>query len=83
MPINNHPEQLKNAVHVEKYGISLVEDIKKLTPEGIAEDINNTLNNVDMKRNAEIVREQFSKYSGTEDAVRIILKYAEDWEQPL
>ncbi|AEG18523.1 UDP-N-acetylglucosamine--N-acetylmuramyl-(pentapeptide) pyrophosphoryl-undecaprenol N-acetylglucosamine transferase [Methanobacterium paludis] len=83
VPINNHPEQLKNAVHVEKYGISLVEDIKKLTAEGIAEDINNTLNNVDMKRNAEIVREQFSKYSGTEDAVRIILKYAEDWEQPL
>ena len=83
VPIDNHPEQLKNALHVKKYGISIVEDIKKLTPERIAGDINSTLNDDDLKMKAKLVREQFSKYSGTEDAVKIILKYAEDWEQPL
>ena len=29
IPIDNHPEQLKNAVNVEKYGISIVKELKK------------------------------------------------------
>ena len=83
VPIENHPEQLKNALHVKNYGISIVENIKKLDPHKIALDINRIFDDEDLKRRAEIVREAFSKYSGTEDAVKLILKYAEDWEQPL
>ena len=36
IPIENHPEQLKNAFNVEKYGISIVKDFKNLDPDDIS-----------------------------------------------
>ena len=43
IPIDNHPEQLKNAVNIEKYGISIVEDLKNLSPDEISANINRLL----------------------------------------
>lgn len=76
VPIENHPEQLKNALNMEKYGISSVKRINKLDSDNLAEDINNMLHNDDLKRKVEVVNKEFSKYRGTETAVEIILKYA-------
>ena len=73
VPIDNHPEQLKNAVNIERYGISIVLDIKKLSPFEIAEDINRLINDLSILERAEIVREKFSKYNGTSDALDIIM----------
>ena len=78
VPIDNHPEQFKNTVNIVKYGISIVEDIKKLGPEEIAADINKLLRDPDIVNRAEIVKEKFSKYNGTEEAVKIIMKHAKD-----
>lgn len=76
VPINNHPEQLKNARNIERYGISIVEDIKKLSPMEISEDINRLINDLSILERAEIVREKFSKYNGTSDALNIIMNQA-------
>ena len=73
VPIDNHPEQLKNAVNIERYGISIVEDIKKLSPFEIAEDIIRLINDLSILERAEIVKEKFSKYNGTSDALDIIM----------
>ena len=83
VPIDNHPEQLKNAAHVEKYGISLVRNIKELTPEGIADDVNRLLGDETLKLRAEKTIETFSRYSGTEDSVEIIMEHARDNWEPL
>lgn len=83
VPIDNHPEQLKNAAHVEKYGISLVRNMKELTPEGIADDVNMLLVDETLKVRAEKTIQIFSRYSGTEDSVEIILEHAGDNWEPL
>ncbi len=73
VPIDNHPEQLKNAINIERYGISIVEDITKLSPIEIAEDINMLINDLSILDRGEIVKEKFSKYNGTSDALDIIM----------
>lgn len=83
VPIDNHPEQHKNAVHVEKYGISLLRNMKELTPRGIADDVNQLLGDETLKERSEETIETFSKYSGTEDSVEIIMKHAMDNREPL
>jgi len=76
IPINNHPEQLRNASNMDKYGISIVRDIKKLDPNELAVDINALLHDDDLRAISKIGEKQFSIYKGCEDAVEIILKYA-------
>lgn len=76
VPIDNHSEQLKNAMNIERYGISIIEDIKKISPKQIAEDINMLINDLSILERAEIVREMFSKYNGTSDALDIIRSQA-------
>ncbi|MDI6723634.1 MAG: UDP-N-acetylglucosamine--N-acetylmuramyl-(pentapeptide) pyrophosphoryl-undecaprenol N-acetylglucosamine transferase [Methanobacterium sp.] len=76
VPIDNHPEQAKNALNMEKYGISIVNNLKELNPADFAANINSALNNEKLKRNAEIVKRKFSKYNGTENTIKIISEYA-------
>ena len=78
IPIDNHPEQLKNAVNVEKYGISIVKELKNLDPNEISADINRLLNDSEIIQRAETVKEMFSNYHGTDDAVSIIMENALD-----
>ncbi len=75
VPIDNHSEQIKNALNMKKYGISLIRTVNKLNPKEFADDINNILYNENLKRKAEIVKEEFFKYNGKENATKIILKY--------
>ncbi len=77
LPIDNHSEQIKNALNMEKYGISIVKNINKLNAEEFAEDINNILHDESLKQKAEIVKKEFAKYDGKESAAKIILKYVE------
>ena len=78
IPIDNHPEQLKNAVNIKKYGISIVKELKNLDPDEISEDINRLLNDSEIMKRAETVKEMFSHYHGTDDAVKIIMENAMD-----
>ena len=45
IPIENHSEQIKNTINFQKYGISIIENIKNLGPNKIANDINSLFNN--------------------------------------
>ena len=76
VPIDNHSEQIKNALNMEKYGISIIRNVNELNPKEFANDINHILHDEDLKQNAEIVKEEFSKYNGKDNAAKIILKYA-------
>ncbi|WP_424355150.1 UDP-N-acetylglucosamine--N-acetylmuramyl-(pentapeptide) pyrophosphoryl-undecaprenol N-acetylglucosamine transferase [Methanobacterium sp. MBAC-LM] len=76
VPIDNHSEQIKNALNMKKYGISAVKNINELNPKEFADDINNILHDDALKQKAEIVKKEFSKYDGKENAAKIILKYA-------
>lgn len=78
IPIDNHPEQLKNAVNIKKYGISIVKELKNLDPDEISEDITRLLNDSEIMKRAETVKEMFSRYHGTDDAVKIIMENAMD-----
>jgi uncharacterized protein (TIGR00661 family) len=78
IPIDNHPEQLKNAVNIKKYGISIVKELKNLDPNKISKDINRLLNDSEVIKQAEKVKEMFSQYHGTDDAVKIIMENALD-----
>ena len=78
VPIDNHSEQIKNALNMEKYGISVVKNMNKLNAEEFAEDINNILHDDDLKQKAGIIKKEFSKYHGKENATKIILKYAKN-----
>ncbi len=82
IPIDNHPEQLRNALNMQKLGISIVKRIKKLNPEELAKNINNVLYDSDLRRKVKIAGSQFSNYNGTEDAVEIILKHAKSESNP-
>ena len=77
IPIENHSEQLKNALSMEKYGISLVRKINEINLEGLVFDINNILNDDDLIRKIGKIEKEFSKYNGTAKAVEIILKSVE------
>ena len=76
VPIDKHSEQIKNALNMEKYGISLIRNVNKLNPKEFADDINNILCDEDLKQKAGFVKKEFSKYDGKENAAQIILKYA-------
>jgi uncharacterized protein (TIGR00661 family) len=76
VPINNHSEQLKNTINVERYQISIVEDIKKVGPKEIAEDVNKLLEDSELLEHSKVVKEKFSNYTGTEEAVKIIISHA-------
>ena len=76
VPIDNHSEQIKNALNMEKYGISLIRNINELNSKGLAQDINHILHHEDLKHNAELIKKKFSKYNGKENAATIILKCA-------
>ena len=78
IPIDNHPEQLKNAVNIKKYGISIVKELKNLDPNKISKDINRLLNDSEVIKQAEKVKEMFLQYHGTDDAVKIIMENALD-----
>jgi uncharacterized protein (TIGR00661 family) len=77
LPIENHSEQLKNALTMENYGISVVKKINEINSEELALDINNILNDEVLIKKIDNIRKEFSKYNGTEKAVEIILKSAE------
>jgi uncharacterized protein (TIGR00661 family) len=77
IPIEGHSEQLKNALTMEDYGISLVKKIDEINSEELARDINNILKDEVLIKKIEDIRKEFSKYNGTERAVEIILKSAE------
>jgi uncharacterized protein (TIGR00661 family) len=80
IPIDNHPEQLKNAVNIKKYGISIVKELKNLDSDEISSDINKLLNDSEIIKRAQTVREIFSDYHGTDDAVKIIMENARDFK---
>ena len=75
VPINNHPEQIKNALNMEKYGISIVKEVNDLNLKNFADDINSVLHKDDLARKAKVIKKEFSKYNGTENAAKIILKH--------
>ena len=83
VPIDNHPEQAKNAFNMEKYGISLVKKMKELNTSDFAEDINSILKDNDLEIKVEITRRKFSEYKGTEEAVNVILKHSKFKQQLL
>ena len=72
VPIENHPEQLKNAKKMESYGIAQVEKMNTLTSPGLSERINTLLEDQDLQKNAATVKKIFSQYNGTENAASII-----------
>jgi uncharacterized protein (TIGR00661 family) len=74
IPIENHSEQLKNALVMENYGISLVKKINEIDPEDLAYDINNILNDEDLIKKIDNIKKEFSMYSGTNNAAEIILR---------
>jgi UDP-N-acetylglucosamine--N-acetylmuramyl-(pentapeptide) pyrophosphoryl-undecaprenol N-acetylglucosamine transferase len=72
VPIENHPEQMKNALNMQSYGISRIRDMKDLSPGKLAEDINNLLESDDLRVGASTTKKKFLEYQGTEEAVNII-----------
>lgn len=77
VPVENHSEQLKNALAMEKYGISYVRKINKINPRELSLDINNILKDEDLIKKTDNIKKKFSMYNGTLKAVEIILKSAE------
>lgn len=74
VPIDNHPEQLRNSHNIERYGISIVEDIKKLNQEKLANDINKLMCDPIIAERSELVKNKFSSHNGLDKAVEIIMK---------
>jgi len=74
VPIEKHPEQLRNGLNILKYGISIVEEMKNLNKKKISENINFLLKNGELQGKIGEVKIKFSKYSGTENAVKIIME---------
>lgn len=74
VPVENHSEQLKNALAMKKYGISYVRKINKINPRELAEDISNILKDEDLIRKIDNIKKEFSRYNGTDRAADIILK---------
>ena len=70
VPIEKHPEQIRNGLNIKKYGISIVEEMKHLGVDSISEHINFLLASSDVQSNIDSVKTKFSNYSGTENAVR-------------
>ncbi len=81
VPIENHPEQLKNAMKMKNYGIAQVQNMGTLTSESLSENINRLMESQDLMKNAEKTRNIFSRYNGTEDAVSIIRSCGETGDE--
>jgi UDP-N-acetylglucosamine--N-acetylmuramyl-(pentapeptide) pyrophosphoryl-undecaprenol N-acetylglucosamine transferase len=79
VPIENHPEQLKNALNMRKYGISVLEDMGSLNSKKLATDINHILESDNLREGALKTREIFSHYKGTENAAQIITNCVESY----
>jgi UDP-N-acetylglucosamine--N-acetylmuramyl-(pentapeptide) pyrophosphoryl-undecaprenol N-acetylglucosamine transferase len=79
VPIDNHPEQLKNASNMRKHGISFLEDMRILNPKKLANDINCLLASDELNASALKTREIFSQYKGTENAVQLIMNCVESY----
>ncbi len=77
VPIENHPEQLKNAMKMEKYGIAHIENMADLSSKKLSSNINHLMKSNDLKEGSLKTEKIFSKYNGTEDAVGIIRKCVE------
>jgi UDP-N-acetylglucosamine--N-acetylmuramyl-(pentapeptide) pyrophosphoryl-undecaprenol N-acetylglucosamine transferase len=73
VPIDNHPEQIKNGINIEKYGISRVKEIKNLDTQKISEYINYLLNSGEIQERVQEVQDEFSNYTGIDNAIKIIL----------
>lgn len=76
VPIEKHPEQLRNGSNIKKYGISIVEELKNMDIDNISEKINFLLANSDVQSKIESVKTKFSSYSGTQNVVKIIMDYS-------
>lgn len=74
VPIEKHPEQLRNGSNIRKYGISIVEEMKNLSIDSISEHVNFLLASKDVQSKIESVKTKFSSYSGTENAVKVIIE---------
>lgn len=72
VPIENHPEQLKNALKMKNCGIAHVENMENISSKKLTNIINHLLENEDLKEGTLKTQKIFSQYNGTEDAVRII-----------
>lgn len=73
VPIDNHPEQMRNSKNMECYGITIVEDIKKLNSKKLSDDINRLIDDPNILGRTKIVKNKFSSYNGLKNAVEIIL----------
>lgn len=73
VPIEKHPEQLRNGSNIKKHGISIVEEMKNLDINKISDNINFLLMNSDVQTKIEAIKSKFSSYSGTENAIKIIM----------
>ena len=73
VPIEKHPEQLRNGSNIKKYGISIVEELKNLNIDNVSDNINFLLENTDVQSKVESVKTKFSSYTGTKNAVKIIM----------
>jgi len=79
VPIENHPEQLKNALNMQKHGISFLEDMGSLNSEKLATDINHILESDNLRDGALKTSEIFSQYKGTDNAMQIIMNCVESY----
>lgn len=75
VPIDNHPEQLRNSQNMESHGITVVEDIKKLNSKKLADNINRLLDDPQIVKRSKIVKNKFSSYNGLEKTVEIIMNH--------
>jgi uncharacterized protein (TIGR00661 family) len=72
IPIENHPEQLKNALKMESYGIAHVKNMENLNSKDLTNYINYALDDPDLKEGSAHTQKIFSQYNGTEKASKII-----------
>jgi UDP-N-acetylglucosamine--N-acetylmuramyl-(pentapeptide) pyrophosphoryl-undecaprenol N-acetylglucosamine transferase len=82
-PIEGHSEQVKNAQNMKKQGISVIRDIKGLDASELADDINNLLDDQELKKRAEITGKKFSQYDGANNALKIIMGNGNNKGKPL
>lgn len=72
VPIENHPEQLKNAMKMKNYGMAHIENMGNLSSTKLSDTINHLLETKHLNEGSLKTQKIFSQYDGTEDAVRII-----------
>ncbi|HMK53336.1 MAG TPA: UDP-N-acetylglucosamine--N-acetylmuramyl-(pentapeptide) pyrophosphoryl-undecaprenol N-acetylglucosamine transferase [Methanobacteriaceae archaeon] len=78
IPIENHHEQMKNALNMQSHGISQIRQMNGLSSSKLADDINNLLESEYLMNGASLTKKKFSQYHGTREAVRIIMRCAQE-----